>query len=72
MTRENTENLTVHLCDWASQPDIRIKCSQAMTTPEWGVAHDLPEGVYHAVNGDVYTFERSKATCAECNPNKGD
>jgi hypothetical protein len=25
----------IHECDWASQPDIRIKCTGVMTTPAW-------------------------------------
>lgn len=60
---ETTER--IHLCDWASQPDLRIRCSQAMTTPAWKNVNVSP-GVFRADNGDVYTFEDSKATCPAC------
>lgn len=55
----------IHICDWASQPDIRIRCSQVMTTPAWTNAK-VREGVFRADNGDVYTFEDSKVTCPDC------
>lgn len=55
----------IHLVDWASQPDIRIKCSQAMTTPAWTNTLVEPD-VYRADNGDVYTFTPSKVTCPAC------
>lgn len=55
----------VHLCDWASQPDIRIKCTGAMTTPAW-VDTKVSQDVYRADNGDIYTFDRPKVTCPEC------
>lgn len=29
------EFIDVHLCDYAQQPDIRIKCTGAWTTPSW-------------------------------------
>jgi hypothetical protein len=60
----------VHLCDWASQPDIRIKCSQTMTTPKWRSSETSAEllspGIYKANNGDLYTFDRGLVTCPEC------
>lgn len=55
----------IHLCDWSSQPDIRIKCSQAMSTPAWKDTNVAP-GVFRADNGAVYTFESGKVTCPEC------
>ena len=54
----------IHLCNEASQPAIRIVCTQEWVYP-WTQAPDLPDGV-HDAEGDWYTFDRLKVTCAAC------
>lgn len=65
----------VHLSDWASQPDVHIKCMKRFGTPAWEgtkqAVKGLPEGV-HALDMDghdegvLYTFDEEKVTCTEC------
>ena len=72
--------MTVHLSDWAQQPDIHIACG-GWTTPKWGSLKyqggDRPEqeGVYYGEpregrleDGEriLYTFEEGKVTCEAC------
>lgn len=63
----------VHMVDYASQPDLQIRCDQSWTTPAWdgfkpgGVKKwGLPEGVYKTDDGRNYTFEEDKITCPKC------
>ena len=72
----------VHSSDYASQPDIHIRCSDKWTTPAWGPEAETAtgiEGVYRADDGGLYTFEDrayvdeesgltvpSKVTCPAC------
>jgi len=57
----------IHMCDYALQPVIRIKCTQVMTTPHYR-QEGLPprDGVHWAYTGDLYTFDEEKVTCPEC------
>lgn len=56
----------IHLCDWASQPDIRIACSQTMTQPRWGAHETSDPAVHVAESGERYTFKGWKVTCPKC------
>lgn len=60
----------VHLCLWASQPDIKIECDGSWTTPAWKTSVNkelvLDEGVYESADRSFYTFETEKATCPPC------
>lgn len=69
----------VHSCDWASQPDIHIRCSDRWTTPAWTQPEGLPEGVHLDESGSLYTFADkawmdpdsgavlpTKVTCPRC------
>ncbi len=58
----------VHLCCYASQPDLQIHCNEEWTTPGWGPIADtiISEGVYRADNNMLYTFEKEKVTCVTC------
>lgn len=62
----------VHLSDYASQPDIRIFCSQRWTTPAWRTAENeaekdaLPPEVYLEGGKELYTFNKEKVTCPSC------
>ena len=63
----------IHLSDYASQPDIRIFCTQAWTTPKWaghGKRVGLPKGVYHADPDELYPFEDENVTCLDCKKKK--
>jgi len=59
----------VHYSDWASQPYVRVACTQKVGEP-WCIRKDLPEQVYEIpVEGKdsiLYTFEVSCVTCLEC------
>lgn len=64
-----SEPTTVHLCDWAGQPDIRIACTGLMTVPAWGStgsAKTETPNVYRAESGDLYAFSRSLVSCPKC------
>jgi hypothetical protein len=58
----------IHLCDWASQPDIHILCSGKWTTPKWGAKAPVEsfDGVYEDEQQDLYTFDDEKVTCPTC------
>lgn len=56
----------VHLCDWSSQPDIRIACDQSWTTPRIEHFDTTGEKVFRAVGGRLYTFENEFVTCPKC------
>jgi hypothetical protein len=60
------DDLIVHLCDWAVQPDIRIACTGVMTTPAWGEHQFAEDHVYLADNEDLYTFDERLVTCPNC------
>ncbi len=67
-------NGPIHISDYASQPEVRIKCTKQYGTPAWrGTPQwvdDLPEGVYALDVGDepavLYTFDDDKVTCETC------
>ncbi len=60
---------TIHYCDWASQPDIHILCSNEWTTPAWG-RRNVPDHVeadfYLSDNGKYYTFKKDVVNCSAC------
>lgn len=57
--------LVVHMVDYASQPDLLIRCDRSWTTPDLkGPA--LPRYVYKAMNGRYYTFDDKYVTCKLC------
>ena len=56
----------VHLCDWGSQPTIRIACDQSCDRAGWTQRGDLPEGVYNRDDGCLYTFTDELVTCEAC------
>lgn len=67
--------MIIHLCVYASQPDILIYCTDAWTTPAWpdAIRKAEAEGIlpleeerYLADNGQVYTFEERHVTCPDC------
>jgi hypothetical protein len=68
------EDQTVHLCTYASQPDIQIVCDLSLTTPasdEEEASADqnsapIGEAVHRSDDGRFYTFNREKATCLAC------
>lgn len=62
--------MKIYYCDWAQQPDIHITGKDGInewTTPQWD-SHckydikSLPEGVYEAASGNLYTFNLNKVT----------
>lgn len=59
--------MIIHMCDWAQQGDIRIKCTQEYTEVGWRKQPDgLPEGVWQAENDMFYTFEDKNVSCEKC------
>jgi len=54
----------VHNSDWASQPNIHIRCDDRWTTPAW--VDPLRSGVYLDDDGKLYTFEAELTTCPAC------
>jgi len=59
--------MQVHWCDYSSQPEIRIACTQEWTTPTWSPNHEsLPEHVHEEDNGRLYTFEETLVSCPVC------
>ena len=60
--------MLIHICDYASQPDIRIFCTQTWTTPKWpiGDAETAVPGLYLADNGMYYSFDLQLANCKDC------
>jgi hypothetical protein len=63
------KNETIHWCDWASQPEIRIACSQVYHRP-WTKRKDLPRDVHEVPVKDLpsilYTFNVRLVTCRAC------
>lgn len=66
-------DLTVHYCDWSSQPDIHILCDGSWTEPAWenGPPSALQRilnrrEIYQAEDERYYTFEESTVTCKKC------
>lgn len=59
----------VYYCDWAQQPDIHLVGIglDEWTTPNFlgHIDRELPEGVYKADNGKLYTFDKEKVTAPE-------
>jgi hypothetical protein len=60
----------IHAVDYASQPDLQIRCDGAWTTPHGNnfksEPKPFPVGVYEASSEYLYTFDEEKVTCAEC------
>lgn len=61
----------VHSCDYASQPDLHIRCSGKWTTPSWADAYTGVDGIYRDDEGDLYTFDDQpgadcKVSCPTC------
>jgi hypothetical protein len=54
----------VHYCNYASQSDIRICCTQRLTLPLWNTKETGP--VWSASHGMLYTFEKAFVTCRLC------
>ena len=63
-------NKVVHAVDYASQPDLQIRCDGTWTTPHGNNFRSgprlFPVGVYEASNEYLYTFDENKVTCVEC------
>ncbi len=58
----------IHWSNWSQQPDVHLAHGE-FTTPawrDWRAEDGLPEGVYHADNGSLYTFNRESANCRRC------
>jgi len=62
----------IHLCHYAGQPDIGLKCG-GWTEPRWGQKPVTPqEGIYWGEpfkrGGEylLYTFGEDKVTCPQC------
>lgn len=62
----------VHLCLWSSQPDILIACDHSWTTPKWGPKQPLPDNIYYADDGRMYTFDEELTTCKACQETAAD
>lgn len=60
--------MIIHKCDYASQPDIKIKCTGEWTQPAW-VKNEI-ENIYLVDNGNYYTFDEELVTCQECMSSK--
>lgn len=58
-------NMVIHLCDYASQPYIRIKCSSKWTGPAWRATSEI-EGVHFDEDGELYTFDEELVSCPRC------
>lgn len=58
--------MTIHLVEYASQPDIQIKCTGDWDTPKWGTMMKLPDGVHLSEKLEFYTFDKSNVTCDKC------
>jgi hypothetical protein len=59
--------MLIHLCDYASQPDIHLVCTNTWTIPKWCPDPNAPDtGVYESDEGLLYTFEKSLVSCPEC------
>lgn len=58
------DNRHVHFSDWASQPEVRIACTQEYGRP-WTQDETLPQGVYE-MDETLYTFNVDQVTCLEC------
>ncbi len=57
----------IHHSSLASQPWIRFDCNSTYTEPSWGPpTPNLPDKVYDADSGELYTFEATKVTCPQC------
>jgi hypothetical protein len=55
----------VHMVDYASQPNLRIRCDQSWTTPDLK-SPAYPSGIYKTMDGRFYTFDDQKITCQLC------
>lgn len=71
-----SNNFITHYSDYASQPEIRIACTQKYHFP-WTVRKDLPLDVYqvpippnsknkHLLKEWFYTFDPKLVDCQEC------
>lgn len=60
---------TIHWADWASQPTVRIACTQESHFP-WNVREDLPRMVHEipVENSDsiLYSFNPQPINCIAC------
>lgn len=64
------DHLPIHLCDYASQPYIRIYCDQAWCSPGWNQPDEGdPPGCWLTDENPPrkYTFDFWKVTCKLCN-----
>jgi len=59
-----TDTPVVHGVKWAGQPDLQVLCTDEWTTPRWGQRQVGP--VHEADNGQLYTFDLARVTCAAC------
>lgn len=61
--------MIIHWSDWASQPTVRIACSQKFGVP-WTIRRDLPPQVHEIpIEGEestLYTYELHLVTCPKC------
>ena len=64
-------DLTVHHCDWSSQPDLHIHCDDSWTTPLWGTPSAMQAAlerreIFVTEDDRYYTFDDDKVTCKAC------
>ena len=64
-------DLTVHHCDWSSQPTIHILCDDTTTEPLWGTPSAFQAAlerreIFVTEDDRYYAFEQKKVTCRAC------
>lgn len=57
------DNIVIHCCDYAQQPDIRIYCDQSYDNPD--LSEPSP-GAYGRYDGKIYTFDSFRVNCKDC------
>lgn len=58
---------TIHLSDDGWQKgDAHIVCTKEWTQIDWTQPPNLPENVWLAFNGMLFSFYRENANCEEC------
>jgi hypothetical protein len=65
-TAEKSDKKPVHMVDYSSQPDLRVRCDGSWTTPKFPQPEGLSGGVYGTADDRLYTFSEEKVTCELC------
>lgn len=61
-----SDDVTIHYCNWSSQPDIHFACG-VNTTPAWCQPQGQASVCHVADDGSAYTFDaRERVTCEAC------